>query len=57
MFLGNISRNFEVDLMKNAELYGYVHDFLKDYESIDVDDILHIHKYLIKKNDIKQCSD
>ena len=28
-------------------------EFLAGYDSIDVDDILHIHKYLMKKNDIK----
>ena len=33
-------------------LNGYVYDFTVDYDSIAVDDILHIHNYLIKKNDI-----
>ena len=40
--------------MKKAELYGYVRDFSVDYISIDVDDILNIHKRFMKKHDIKQ---
>ena len=36
--------------MKKAEFTGY--DFSADYNSTDVDDILDIHKYLMKKNDI-----
>ena len=38
-------------------LYGYVYDFSVDYDSIGVDDILNIHKYLMKKYDIKSCLD
>ena len=33
-------------------LYGYVYDFSVDYDAISVDDILDIHKYLVKKNGI-----
>ena len=29
-----------------------IYDFLVDYDSIDVDDISDIHKYLMKKHDI-----
>ena len=39
--------------MKKTGLYAYVYDFLVDYGSINVDDILDIHKCLIVKNDIK----
>ena len=39
--------------MKKTELYGYIRDFSVDYVSIDVDDILDIHKHLMKKHDIK----
>ena len=39
--------------MKKTGLYGYIYDFSVDYDSIDVDDILDIHKYLMKKRDIK----
>ena len=43
--------------MKKTGLKGYVHDFNVDYNSIAVDDILDIHKYLTKKHDIKKCLD
>ena len=36
-----------------TELYGYVYDFSIGYDSIDVDDTLDIHKYLMKKHNIK----
>ena len=50
--LGNISKDFSVDNMKKPGLNGYVYDFSVDYADIAVDDILDIHKYLMKKNDI-----
>ena len=50
--LGNISKKFLVDNMKNTGLNGYVNDFSVDYDAIAVDDILDIHKYLMKKNEI-----
>ena len=43
--------------MKKTGLNGYVYDFNVDYEYIAIDDILDIHKYLMKKHDIKQCLD
>ena len=52
--LGNISKDFSVDNLKRTGLNGYVCDFSVDYDAIPVDDILHIHKYLIKKHDIKK---
>ena len=50
--LGNISKDFSVDNMKKTGLNGYVYDFSVDYDAIAVGDILDIHKYLMKKNDI-----
>ena len=50
--LGNISKDFSVDNMKKTGLNGYVYDFSVDYDDIAVDDILDIHKYLMKKNNI-----
>ena len=50
--LGNISKDWSVDNMKKTGFTGYVYDFSVDYESISVDDIKNIHKYLMKKNDI-----
>ena len=41
-----------VGYMKKRESYGYVYDFSVDYDAIAVDDILDIHKYLMKMNGI-----
>ena len=35
--------------MKKTRLYGLAYDFLNDYDSVGVDDILDIHKYLMIK--------
>ena len=53
IFLGNISKYFLVDNMKKIGLYGHIHDFPVGYDSLDVDDILEIHKYLMKNHDIR----
>ena len=50
--LANISEDFSVGNMKQTKLYEYVYDFSVDYDATAVDDILHIHKYLMKKNGI-----
>ena len=50
--LGNISKDFSVDNMKKTGLNGYVDDFSVNYDTIAVDDILDIHKYLMEKNGI-----
>ena len=50
--LGNISKDFSVDNMKKTGLNGYVYDFGVDYDAIAVDDIIDIHKCLMKKDDI-----
>ena len=50
--LGNISKDWSIDNMKKAGLNGYVYDFVVDYDAIAVDDILDIHNYFMKKNDI-----
>ena len=50
--LGNISKDWSVDNMKDTGLNGYVYDFSVDYDAVAVDDIKHIHKYLMKKNNI-----
>ena len=47
--LGNISENVTADNMKKTGLCGYVNDFSVDYDAIAVDEILDIHKYLMKK--------
>ena len=52
LFLGNVSKDFSASSMKKTGFNGYIYDFSVDYDSIAVDDILDIHKYLMKKNDI-----
>ena len=50
--LGNISKDWSLDNMKDTGLNGYVHDFSVDYDDTSADDIKNIHKYLIKENHI-----
>ena len=50
--LGKISQVFSEDNMKKTGLYGTVYDFSVNYHPIAVDDILDIHKYLMKKFEI-----
>ena len=50
--LGNISKDWSVDNMKDTGLNGYVYDFSVDYDAIAVDDILDIRKYLMKNNNM-----
>ena len=50
--LGNISKDWSADNMKKTGLNGYLCDFSVDYDATDVDDILDIHKYLMKKYSI-----
>ena len=52
--LGNISKDWTVDNMKKAGLNRYVYDFSVDCSDIAVDDVLDIHNYLMKKNDVVQ---
>ena len=47
---GNISKDWSIDYMKKTGSNDYVYDFSVDYDAIAVDDILDIHKYLMKKN-------
>ena len=52
LHLGNISKDWSVVNMKNTGFTGYVYYFSVDYDAIAPDDILDIHKYLMKKNNI-----
>ena len=49
---GNISKDWSADDMNNTGFNGYVYDFNVDYDATDIDDIVDIHKNLMKKNDI-----
>ena len=56
LYLGDISKDWSVENMKKPGLNGYVYDFNDDYDAIAVDEILDIHKYLMKKNGmIQKC--
>ena len=50
--LGNISKDWSVDDIKKTGLKGCIYDFSVDYDAIAVTDILDIHKYLMKNNEI-----
>ena len=51
--LGNISKDWSVNNTKKKKgLNSYVYYFSVDYDAIAVDDILNIHKYLTKKNNM-----
>ena len=39
--------------MKKTGFNGYIYDFIADYDATDVDDIVYIHNYLMKKNNIQ----
>ena len=48
--LGNISKDWSTDNVKKTGLTGYVYDFSIDYNTVTVDYIKDIHKYLMKNN-------
>ena len=50
--LGNISKDWSVDNMKNTGFNDYVYDFSVNYDATAVDNTKDIHKFLMKKNNI-----
>ena len=50
--LRKISKDWSVDNMKKTGSNEHVYDFSVDYDAIAVDDILDIHKCLMKKNNM-----
>ena len=50
--LGNVSKDFSASNMKKTGFNGYIYDFSVEYDSIVIDNIKDIHKYLVKKNGI-----
>ena len=52
LYLVNVSKDFSASNMKKTEFDGQIYDFNVDYDAINVDDTLDIHKYLMKKNEI-----
>ena len=53
--LGSISNGFSATESRKVSLNGNAYDFSVDYNSIDKSDILNIQKYLMTRNNIKQC--
>ena len=53
LYLGNISKDFSVDNMKNAGL-NMVYYSSVDYDATAIDDILGIHKDLMIQNNMTQ---
>ena len=51
--LGNKSKNFKVDNMKKTGLNGCISNCFFDHKAFDICGITDIHKYLMKKYDIK----
>ena len=47
--LGNVSKDYSASSMKKNWNLMVIHDLSVDYDAIDVDDILDIHKHLMKK--------
>ena len=50
--LGNTYKDWSADNTKKTGFNGYVYDFSVDYDAIAFDNILNIHKYLMKKNNM-----
>ena len=43
---------FQLITRSRLGIYEYVYDFLVDYNSTDLNDVLNIHKYLMVKNKV-----
>ena len=43
---------FQLITRNRMGIYEYVYDFLVDYNSTDLNDVLNIHKYLMVKNKV-----
>ena len=52
-YLGSISNRFSYTKPKEVVLNGNMYDFSVDCNSIKRSDILNIHKYLMKNNNMK----
>ena len=52
--LGNISDDWTAANAEKTGLWGEIYDFAVDYTSTNTGDIYNIHRYLIKKHNIKQ---
>ena len=50
MCLGRLSKDYNKNSRKDTRLYGKVYGFSADYIVITNDEILDIHRYLMKKD-------
>ena len=50
--LVNITKDWSADKLKRTGFNGYFYGFSVDHDTIAVDDILDIHKYLMRKNNM-----
>ena len=53
--LGNISKEIKFDKITKTGLNGYVNEISVDCNSADISNIVDIHKYLMKKHNIRKC--
>ena len=53
LHLGNVSKDFTAANIEKTHLNGKVCDFSVDYDTNFICDIVDIHKYLMKKHNIK----
>ena len=53
LYLGNVSVTFSANNMIKTRLNGSVYNFSVDHNIIDTSNIINVHKYLLKKHDIK----
>ena len=49
MLKNHFKRLVSYEIWKKTGFNGYVYDFSIDYDATDADDIVDIHKYLMKK--------
>ena len=55
LYLGNISKDFTIENMNKTGLKVVVKFFSVDFNAIDTNEILDIHKYSMKKTRYKKC--
>ena len=53
--LGNISDDWTTANAEKTGFWGEIYDFAVDYTSTNIGDIYNIHRYLMKKHNIKCC--
>ena len=51
-YFGGLLKDYNKNSRKDTGLYGNIYDFSVSYNAITNDEILDIHKYLMKKNNI-----